>query len=191
MLRQPSVAMLNHLLAQSGWALQRLAPFSGKTARFNLLPFSLACTIQQDGTLRAAEHDASADATCTIAPSLLPRLALQDESALELIERSGDAALVEEIFFLARNLRWDAAEDLSPFTGDIAAERIVKFAEGAHRQVRGTALNLAQALAEYWTEERPLVSTPRQIASFSQGVTRLQNSIEALEKRINLLSKAG
>jgi len=191
MLRQPTVAMLNHLLAQSGWALQRLAPFSGKTARFNLLPFSLTCTVQKDGTLRTAEHDASVDAACTIAPALLPRLALQDESALELIERSGDAALIEEIFFLARNLRWDAAEDLSHFTGDIAAERIVEFAEGARRQVRANALNLAQALAEYWTEERPLVSTPRQIASFRQGVSRLQDSIDSLEKRLDRLTKAG
>lgn len=183
--------MLNHLLAQSGWALPRLAKFSGKTARFNLPPFSLTCTIQPDGTLRTAEHDASADAACTIAPSLLPRLALQDEVALELIERSGDPALIGEIFFLARNLRWDAAEDLSRVTGDIAAERIVQIAEGAHRQLRGTALNLAQALAEYWTEERPLLATPRRIASFGQGVAGLHDSIEALEERLNGLSKAG
>ncbi|HEY5994821.1 MAG TPA: SCP2 sterol-binding domain-containing protein [Gallionellaceae bacterium] len=191
MLQQPAVAMLNHLLAQSGWALPRLAKFSGKTARFNLLPFSFACTIQHDGSLLLASPDASADATCTIPPALLPRLALQDESALELIGHSGDTALVEEIFFLVRNLRWDAADDLSRVTGDIAAERIVQFIEGTHRQVRGNALRLSQALAEYWTEERPLIATPRQIAAFSQGVVRLQDSIDALEQRINRISKAG
>ena len=73
----------------------------------------------------------------------------------------------------------------------IAAERIVQFIEGTHRQVRGNALRLSQALAEYWTEERPLIATPRQIAAFSQGVVRLQDSIDALEQRINRISKAG
>jgi ubiquinone biosynthesis protein UbiJ len=168
-----------------------LAPFFGKTARFNLLPFSLVCTIQEDGSLRAAEHDASADAICTISPSLLPRLALGDGTAFDQIERSGDAALVDELFYVARNLRWDAAEDLSPITGDIAAERIVKFAAGARRQVRSNALNLAQALAEYWTEERPLVAVPRQIAAFGQGVAELHGSIDALEQRLERLAKAG
>jgi len=50
---QPTAAALNHLLTQSGWALQRLARFSGKTARFNIAPFSFACTFQYDSTLRS------------------------------------------------------------------------------------------------------------------------------------------
>lgn len=191
MLSQPAVATLNHLLAQSGWALQRLTRFNGKTVRFNLPPFSFACTIQDDGMLRAAADDASADAICTIVPTLLPRMALQEESALALIESSGDAALIEEIFFLARNLRWDAAEDLSRFTGDIAAERIVQFAQAARQQVRNTASNLSLALAEYWTEERPLVAKPQQIAAFAQGVAKLRDAIELLEKRVETLSPSG
>jgi len=191
MLNQPAVTALNHLLAQSGWALQRLMRFNGKTARFNLSPFSFACTIQDDGMLCAAAYNASADAIFTIVPSLLPRLALQDESALTLIENSGDAALIEEIFFLARNLRWDAAEDLSRFTGDVAAERIVQFAQDARLQVRNTAINLSQSLAEYWTEERPLVAKPQQVAAFAQGVTKLRDAIELLEKRVETLSPSG
>jgi len=187
MLSQPAIVILNHLLTQSGWALQRLAKFSGKTARFNLAPFSFACTIQPDGSLSVAVDDASADAVCTIPPSLLPRLALQDEAAFKQVATSGDAALIEEIFFLARNLRWDAAEDLSRITGDIAAERIVQFAEGAHQQVRDTALNLSQALAEYWTEERPLVAKPQPLADFKLQVESLREEVEQLEQRINKL----
>lgn len=183
--------MLNHLLAQSGWALPRLARFSGKTVCFKLPLFALNCTVQSDGTLLAAAPDASADAICVIPPALLPRLALLDESALELVGRSGDAALVDEIFFLARNLRWDAAEDLSRLTGDIAAERIVHFAEDARRQIQQDALHLSQALAEYWTEERPLIATRRQIGAYFQDLDGLLSSLDALEQRIDKLSKAG
>ena len=189
MFAQPFVATLNHLLDQSGWALQRLARFNGKTARFNIAPFSFACTIQDDGTLRGAVSDFSADASCTIPPSLLPSLVLHDESAFAQIESSGDAALLTEIFFLARNLRWDAAEDLSRVTGDIAAERIVQFAKTKQQQVRDSALNLSQALTEYWTEERPLLAQPQQLAAFAQQVGKLRDDVAQLEQRIQQLSK--
>ena len=190
MFAQPTVATLNHLLAQSGWALQRLARFSGKTACFKIAPFSFACTIHDDGMLHEAAADVSADASCIIPPLLLPRLMLHDETAFNQIESSGDAALLTEIFFLARNLRWDTADDLSRITGDIAAERIVQFAKFKQQQVRDTALNLSQALAEYWMEERPLLAKPQQLAAFAQEVGRLRDKAEQLEQRIQKLLKA-
>ena len=189
MLGQPAAATLNHLLIQSGWALPRLMKFSGKTARFDIVPFSFAFTIQDDGTLAAATQDVSADAHCVIAPSLLPRLALHDEKAQTEIIRSGDAALLAEIFFLSRHLRWDAAEDLSRVTGDIAAERIVQFAQAGRQQVRDAALNLSQALAEYWTEESPLLAKPSHVTAFVQQVNTLRDDVARLELRINRLQQ--
>lgn len=184
-----SAATLNHLLTQSGWALQRLNKFSGKTARFNIVPFSFAYTIREDGSVISAATDTTPDASCNIAPSLLPRLALKDESAFAQIQSSGDAALLAEIFFLSKYLRWDAAEDISQVTGDIAAERIVHFAESAHQQVRDGARNLSEALAEYWTEERPLVAKSTHINQFIQQVDALRDDVERLEQRINRLNK--
>lgn len=185
---RPSVQALNHLLMQNSWALPRLARFAGKTARFELAPLSLAYTVLPDGTLGAAEATASADAVCDIAPSLLPRLALQDEKAHAEILTRGDAELLAEIFFLARNLRWDAAEDLSLITGDIVAERIVQSAQTTRQHLQQAALNLAQAAAEYWTEEHPLFATPRPLATFTQQVGALRDDATRLEQRINTLS---
>ncbi len=188
MLGRSAAATLNHLLIQSGWALQRLKKFSGKTARFDIAPFSFAFTIQDDGALSAAAQDASADAHCVIAPSLLPRLALHDEEAHNEISSTGDATLLAEIFFLSRHLRWDAAEDISRVTGDIAAERIVQLAKAAPQQVRDTALNLSQALAEYWTEERPLLAKSAHVATFVQQVDKLRDDVARLEQRISRLT---
>jgi ubiquinone biosynthesis protein UbiJ len=188
MLSQPAVSALNHLLTQSGWALQRLVRFAGKTARFDIAPFSFAFTIQDDGTLRAAESDAGVDASCTIPPSLLPRLALHDETAHAQVQNAGDAALLTEIFYLSRNLSWDAAEDISQVTGDIVAERTVQFAKAGKQQVSDTMLNLSHALAEYWTEERPLLAKPAQIDAFVQKVDKLRDDMARLEQRINRLS---
>jgi len=184
----PTVAIINHLLVQSGWALQRLAAHAGKTARFNVAPFSIAYTVQADGKLVAVTaDDADADATCTISPSLLPRLVVHDETAFAQIEGRGDAALLAEIFYLSRHLSWDGAEDLSRVTGDIAAERIVQYAKVAKKHTQDAALNFSQALAEYWTEERPLIAKESHVADFVQQVDGLRDNVARLEQRINRL----
>lgn len=185
-----SSAALNHLLDQSGWALQRLAGFAGKTARFDIAPFSFAYTIQQDGTLHSADKNAIADASFIVSPGLLPRLALYDEAAFTQIQSSGDTALLAEIFYLSRHLRWDAAEDISRVTGDIAAERLVHLAASAHQQIRDSALNFSLALAEYWTEERPLLAKSSHINSFVQQVDALRDDVARLEQRIARLSNS-
>lgn len=157
MFYQPSVAALNHLLTQNSWALPRLAHFAGKTARFDIAPFSFSCTILADGSLRRADASSDADALCVIAPSLLPLLALSGENAHADIRSKGDPELLKEIFFLSRNLDWDAAEDLSHVTGDIAAERIVQTMHSARQQMRDAAVILSQSAAEYLTEDRKSV----------------------------------
>ncbi|HCI54045.1 MAG TPA: hypothetical protein DE312_12145 [Gallionella sp.] len=185
MITRLSVSALNHLLAQNSWAYARLMQFSGKTARFEIAPFSFAYTVLPDGSLTNSDST-HADAVCVIAPSLLPRLALHDELAHADIQSSGDAALLSEIFYLSRNLRWDAAENLSPVTGDIAAERIVQFVQ--NRTLGASALNLAQAAAEYFTEEQPLIAKPQQLNTFMQQVDTLRDDMARLEQRIGRLS---
>ncbi len=183
----PTILALNHLLAQNSWAAPRLARFSGKTVRFEVAPFSFAYTVCADGMLSEADSEASADAVCVIAPSLLPRLALHDEQAYAQIKSEGDAGLLAEVFFLARNLRWDAAEDLSKVTGDIAAERIVQTAQSISQQVGEAAVNLSQAASEYWTEERPLVAKPEHLNTFVRQVDTLRDDIARLEQRLKRL----
>ena len=187
MLNRPATATLNHLLTQSGWALQRLARFSGKTARFEIAPFSFTYTVQQDGTVQAASRDASVDANCVLAPSLLPRLAMQDQNAYAEIISSGDAGLLSEIFYLSRHLRWDMAEDLSRITGDIAAQRLVQLAKTGQQRLHYAMLNLSQAVTEYWTEEAPLLAKPTQLDTFARQVDSLRDDAARLAQRINRL----
>lgn len=183
----PTAAALNHLLTQNSWTFQRLARFAGKTVRFDIAPFIFTYTILSDGRLRSADESSDADAQCSIAPSLLPRLALRDEMAHAGIRSEGDPALLAEIFYLSRNLRWDAAEDVSQFTGDIAAERIVQTLQSFHQQLRDSVLNLSQSAAEYWTDERPLLAKPQQVSVFMQQVDTLRDDVARLDQRINRL----
>lgn len=189
MFSQPAAAAINHLLSQNSWALPRLAKFAGQTVRFDIAPFSFACTILGDGLLRAADAGSSPDASCALAPSLLPRLALKDENAHAEIRSAGDAELLKEIFYLSRNLDWDAAEDLSHVTGDIAAERIVQTLHNAHQHLGDAVLNLSHAAAEYWSEERPLLAKPRHVSTFIQQVDQLRDDAARLERRISRQAK--
>ncbi len=120
---------------------------------------------------------------------MLPRLTLQEDAAYEQVQTSGDAKLVEEVIFIARNMSWDAAEDLSRVTGDIAAERIVQFAQEGKKLATDAAGNLSHALAEYWTEERPLLAKPIQVTDFAQQVGKLRDEVEQIEQRIERLIK--
>jgi len=191
MIFQPTSKALNHLLAQNSWALPRLARFAGKTARFDIAPFSFAYTILEGGTLRNADAEVSADAVYVIAPKLLPRLALHDEKAYDEIRSEGDAVFLAEIFYLSRNLSWDIAEDLSSITGDIAAERIAQTVQAGQQQLRGTLLNLSQSTAKYRADERTLLVKPRQITGFIQQIGQLHDDIVQLELRLNRLLAKG
>lgn len=190
MFAQPSAAALNHLLTQNGWALTRLAHFAGKTARFDIAPFSFSYTILADGTLRSADADTSADAVCVIAPSLLPRLALHDEMAQADIRTEGDAALLAEIFSLSHSLRWDATKDLSRITGTAIAEHIAQTLQGARQQLHDAATNLPKAAAAYCTEKHPLLAKPQDVAAFTRQVGKLHDDLTRLEQRISQLAAA-
>ena len=190
MFARPTAAALNHLLTQNSWALPKLARFAGKTARFDIAPFSFAYTILADGTLRSADAATTADAVCVIAPSLLPRLALHDEKAHADVGTEGDAALLAEIFSLSRNLRWDAAKDLGSITGDTIAEHIVQALQGTTQQLHDAAVNLSKAAAEYCTEKHPLLAKPQQVAAFVQQVDKLRDDVARLEQRIKQLPAA-
>lgn len=185
MFSQPGAAAINHLLSQNSWALPRLARFTGKTVQFDIAPFSIAYTILEDGTLSPADAGSNPDASCVLAPSLLPRLALKDENAYAEVRSTGDAELLKQVFYLSRNLDWDVAEDLSHVTGDIAAERIVQTLHNMHRHLSDAAMNLSHAAAEYWTEERPLLAKPRHVSTFIQQVDQLRDDVSRLELRIN------
>lgn len=188
MLARPSAAAINHLLQQNRWAAERLLRFAGKTVRFDIAPFSIGYTILPDGLLTGAATDASTDAVCRFSPFLLPRLALHDEKAHAEVQTEGDPALLTEIFFLSRNLDWDVADDLSTLTGDILAERLVRGLRLTGAEVRNTAEKLTQAAAEYWTEERPLLARPGDLANFIAEVDRLRDDLARLQQRVRQLS---
>jgi len=139
---------VNHVLRTAPLAMERLARHAGRTASFAVGPFHVSLTVQTTGEVAGAVQGAAHDLEVRIPPPLLPRLAANDEAAWREVAMAGDMELAHEISFIARNLSWDAEEDLARVVGDVAAHRVASTARAAHRWGREAALRLAQGAAE-------------------------------------------
>jgi len=183
----PAVAAVNHVLRTSPLARERLARHAGRTVAVRIGPLSPAFTIQTTGEVTPALGNAPRDLDVRISPFLLPRLLAREEAAWRDVEMSGDKDLADEVMFIARNLSWDAEEDLSRLVGDIAAHRIASAARSFDAWTRDAAMRTAQGAAEYWTEESPLIASRVKVEGFARDVADLRDAVERLEKRIQRL----
>lgn len=183
-LPHPATAALNHVLRSAPVALERLRRHAGRTVAVHVGPATFAFTIQTTGEVTAAMPAASRDVDVRISPFLLPRLAANEEAAFRDIEIQGDPDLAEEVQFLARNLTWDAEEDLARAIGDVPAHRMASAARSFRDWSRDAALRVAQGASEYWTEESPLIASRVKVESFARGVEELRVAVERLDERV-------
>ena len=188
-LRPPTAAALNHLLKSASWARERLQPFAGRIARFELPLFTVAYTIRESGEVAEAPAGGAADASFTLTPGIALRMLTGDSGAWQNVTVTGDSALAREVLYIAQNLRWDVEEDLSRVVGDIAAHRMVSAASGLRRWQRDSAASFTRSLAAYWTEEQPLVAAKHDIEHFVRAVDTLRDDVARLEKRVECLLK--
>ena len=188
MLAAAFAAPINHALLGAPWALEALKGHAGKTAQFDLGPFSVQLTVSETGEVRPASADAIPDARFNLSPALLLR-ALQDREALKEAEASGDSAFATAIAYVGKHLAWDVEEDLSKIFGDILAHRMVGAASDLNTWRQQTLDNFLKALKEYWTEERALLAKRAQAEEFVRQVDRLRDDVERLEKRLERIAR--
>lgn len=192
MIDRGAVAGLNHLLAQQPWAAERLAAFAGQSVQFRCRPFpDLRIRILESGLLDQAEADDAGNLVVTLKPAALPLLLARDETVLKQVEIEGSAELASTVQYLFRHLAWDAEEDLSGLLGDVVAHRFVSEGRAFAAWQRDAATRLAQNLAEYWTEEQPLLARPSDVEKFCRDVDALRDDTARLEKRIERLAGIG
>jgi ubiquinone biosynthesis protein UbiJ len=120
----------------------------------------------------------------------LPLVLARDETALKEIEIKGSAELANAVQDLFRQLAWDIEEDLSRLFPDVVAHRLAEGGRAFAAWQSEAATRLAENLAEYLTEERPLLARPADVQSFLREVDRLREDAARLEKRIARLESA-
>jgi ubiquinone biosynthesis accessory factor UbiJ len=182
-----AAGFVNHLLRGAGWAREALRRFAGRTARFELDPFTLSLTITDAGEVTPAAVDAASAATVRLTPGLMLRIAARDDSAWREIALSGDGEFAACLHHVARNLRWDIEEDLSRVFGDVPAHRMVRTGRALQDWGEQALENTGRSFAEYWTEEQPLIAAGRDLAEFNRSVSELRDDLARLEKRVEYL----
>jgi ubiquinone biosynthesis protein UbiJ len=188
MFERGAAAGLNHLLAQQPWAAERLKAFAGQCAEFRCPPFpDLRFAILDSGLVEEAPADAVSALVVKLRPSALPLVLARDEAALKQVELEGSAELAAAVQQLFRQLAWDIEEDLSRLLPDIVAHRLAEGGRAFAAWQKEAATRLAGNLAEYLTEEQPLLARPADLDKFSREADTLREDAARLEKRIERL----
>jgi ubiquinone biosynthesis protein UbiJ len=188
MLSQIAAGPVNHVLRGESWALRRLQPHAGCTARFDVFPLSFAFTVRESGEVAAAAPGAVPDVTVRVTPPAAMRILAGDEAAYGEVSVQGDSEFAQAIQYVVRNARWDAEEDLSRIFGDSIAHRMTQTGRAVMQLQARVANSLARNLTDYWVEERPLIARRSDVARFVQDVDALRDDVERLALRIERLA---
>ncbi len=185
----PAVAAINHLLAQEAWARALLMRHAGKDACIDAGLARLRMLVGRDGLLEVGQGDGAASVTIRVKPADLPLIAQDRTRALSYVKIEGDAEFANVISQLANGLRWDAEHDLERVVGPLGAHRLVKTARRTAGGAAEAGRRLAENLAEFLAEERPVLVRPVQREAFAADVVRLRDDVERTAKRIARLEQ--
>jgi ubiquinone biosynthesis accessory factor UbiJ len=186
-LNQAAVAVLNRMLAREAWAREKLAPFAGRSARFEVAPFVLQLAVAEGGTFATSDESAAA-VTVGLSVAALPLALFDPQAAMKDVRLQGDAEFAQALSFVLQNLRPEPEEELSRFVGDAAAMRIVGLLRLSASHWRQLAERMLDNTANYIVTENPMVVGRDEVAAFVQDVAQLRDDVARLEKRIDLAS---
>lgn len=180
---------LQHITKQNNWSRQHLLAYAGKVVQFNIALIKTKLLILEDGSLGVAPNNADVDASIHIPPSLALRLMAKDEAAKMLIKVEGDTHLAAELGKVLQHIRWDVEEDLSKVIGDIPANKMASASKKVASTAKEQVINVAEMLAEYWQEEKPVLAKKWQVEQFNTAVDILRSDFTRLEKRLAKLKQ--
>ena len=202
--RQGAAAMaaaFDHLLEQNEWARRRLSGHVGQVVLIGVdLPEALpggaggraprlrfAVRIDDAVRLVPARIDARPDVTMSFRPSIEALVGLATGGMRELYRHltiEGDAMLATELGELARHLRWDPAEDLSRFTGDIAAHRLVGTVRALASALHDAGNRLSSNASRFLTVESGQLVDRGALDTLSATLDTLERRVEAVQTRL-------
>ena len=184
-----AVATINHLLADEAWARASLQRHAGKIAVIDTGHLALRLRVAADGLLEAATPDAVSNVTIHLKLADLPLIAHNRERAFSYVRIEGDAEFANTISQLSRGLRWEPEHDLERLFGPIGAHRLAGGARSVFAGVNAAGRRLAENLAEFLVEERPVLIRPGEVDALNADVVRLRDDVERTAKRVARLEQ--
>jgi ubiquinone biosynthesis protein UbiJ len=96
----------------------------------------------------------------------------------------GDVMLAGALGDIVRHLRWDPTEDLSRYTGDIAAERITGLARRAVGAVFDAGKRVESNAAHYLSVESGQLVDEASLEMLAAQIDALERRVDALSGRV-------
>ncbi|WP_034619501.1 ubiquinone biosynthesis accessory factor UbiJ [Chitinibacter tainanensis] len=174
--------LLNHLLAQAPEQLQALQPLAGRSFALQLPLLTATVVVMPDG--RLADSQAEPEATLTLPTAYFLTRLTDPQAASRQVVLAGDPDLAARAGAVLGALAWDAAEDLSRWTGDIVAHRVVRSGQALAQWPLAAGERLATAVAEYARDEARWLVRKEQVADYCSAVDTLRHDVARLEKRL-------
>jgi ubiquinone biosynthesis protein UbiJ len=184
---------INHVLGSEPWASAALAKHAGKTILLQLPLGNLCFEITSAGLLNVLNQTDNPSLTLEVSSKALGELAASSgslrEQAFKAVKLTGDAELAQLIGRLAGQLRWEYEEDLARLVGDAPAHFAVRQGKKFVSASRSAASDLLDNVVEYVSEERKVLLNKRDFIAHKSTLNDLRESIDRIEKRIQLLEK--
>ena len=185
----------NHVLETEPWACAELAKHAGKSILLELPFGQLAFSITSAGRLEALKELENPELALEVSAKALSDLIGSPgnlkEQAFKAVKITGDADLAQLIGRLAGQLRWEYEEDLARLFGDAPAHFAVQKGKKFISATRSAAGDLLDNLVEYVSEERKVLLNKRDFVVHKSELSDLRDSVDRLEKRIQLLGQKG
>ncbi len=162
---------------------------AGKEATIDAGSVALRMRVSADGMVELSESEEPANVTIRVKLADLPLIAQNRDRAFSYVKIEGDAEFANTISQLGKGLRWEAEHDLERFIGPIAATRLAGGARSVFDAAAAGQKKVAENIAEYFLEEKPLLIRPVMVEDFAGEVSRLRDDVERTAKRIARLEQ--
>ena len=174
---------LNHLLAQNPGASSLMSQHAGQYVRIDLGFVQLDFAITADGHLLASPT-ATPGVTLRATSRVLMQLPFLGREAMRHADYSGDAALLQTLDKLFREVRWDIEAELAPVLGDIVAHRVATTTQQAAHSLRQAGHAIQSSLSEYVVEETALLARKHDVARLAREIDTLVDDVARFEARL-------
>jgi ubiquinone biosynthesis protein UbiJ len=178
--------VLNHLISQTPGGMPALARHAGRRLAIDALLQRHVFLIREDGQL-AAVQTAEADATIRLTLDAVSRLPFEGKAAFRAVPTEGDADLLSAFNDVFQRLQWDAEADLAKTFGPVIGFRLAEAGRSLAGWLAQAGVDTAKTVAEYATEENPVLASPIDIRRFNAEVDALRDDIARLDARLDRL----
>jgi ubiquinone biosynthesis accessory factor UbiJ len=184
---------MNHVLASEPWASAELARHADKTILLQIPLGNFCFEIKPDGLLTTLREIELPSLTLEVSIKALGDLAGSSgslrEQAFKAVTITGDADLAQLLGRLAGQLRWEYEEDLARLVGDVPANFSVRQGKKFISATRSAATDLLDNVIEYVSEEKKVLLNKRDFMVHKSNLSELRESVDRMEKRIQLLEQ--